>query len=386
MKKTIIAMAVAFVASGSAVAAEVYNDGTNTVTVGGRVDMTIGKEKNSGEGAQMSTGSSRINFGFDRTINDAVAVEGFMEWQVNLINGHDQRADVFRNRLGYVGLNDNGTGWGQLRAGKQWAAVYDVTGATDVLFISDHDAGGIYQFSDGGSSGTGRLDKGLTYQNKWGGFKLGLQYGMQNTISDSSGTGTNTQSHSLSRDSNVGGALSYEFDNGIKVGAAHTSSKMKQSANQTTFGKTGDFDIVANTLMAQYMAHGVHFAASYVDGKNYHMNGFAGGANNAATGSKVLSEKSQAFDAYASYKFDMGFEPYLYGSTVKMSGNEGKTLSTSGNIDGTRNMVAVGAKYNFDSQTMFGVEYRNIKHQASQRNSGAFKDDSAVHARLRYLF
>ncbi|AYV25015.1 porin [Vibrio mediterranei] len=383
MKSNSLILVIPMLLSASVNAVEIYDDTKNSVAVGGRIDMTVGKEKQGD--TEINSGSSRINFAFNRNMGN-YDFEGLMEWQVNLLSSNDSRGDVLKNRLGYVGLNGDRSGWGTIRAGKQWGAVYDVTSATDVIFISDHDAGGIYQFSDGGATGTGRLDKGLTYQNQWSGFKLGLQYGLKDSFKESRGLSAPGQNDtSVQRDSAIGGSASYEWDNGLKVGAALTKTKMQLDSGSQAFGKTGDFDISSATLMTQYKKHGLHVAATYVQGSNYHMNGFAGGANHADKTQQVLSEKSHAVDAYLAYKLDNNIEPFVYLSTVKMSDNEGKTDSIA-SIDGRRNMAAAGIKYYLSEDALVGIEYRNIKHQENQRNVGVLKNDEAFNARLRYMF
>ncbi|RKF20228.1 porin [Alginatibacterium sediminis] len=368
MKKTILALAIPSLMMAQASAIEIYDDGQNKVTIGGRAEMILNDGTNRDLDAH--SGSSRINFGFERQINDDLSIDAFAEWKVDyLANGKD---DVVTNRLGYMTFNSDVAG--AFRAGKQWGAVYPVFGATDVIFVSDHDAGGIYQVDDGGTSGAGRADKTLAWSHTFNNVYIGAQYGLQNELESTSTT-------SLDRDRNAGAAAVYSLDMGLDLGVAYTESRLKGNGGDTWNGlKDGD-KIKATALSAIYKQNGVHIAATYVDGKNYHATGFQANSistSNPGSDNSARMGDAKAFDLYGAYKFDNGFEPYAYLSVVDFDKNELQ------GIDGKRSTYLAGVVYHIDEKVQVGGEYRRVESKEDTRR-GDFSDNH-VGLKVRYFF
>ncbi len=357
-KMKLIAALLPALASAGAMAGEVFNDGTNKVTIGGRAEA-IGQAGDNADGsyrrASLSTGSTRINFGFERQISEGLKAEALFEWQVNMLANNDGRSQPLTNRLGYLGLSD--TTFGQFRIGKQWAAVYDVFGATDVIYISDHDAGGIYQFGDGGTAGTGRLDHSATFANQIGAWTLGAQYGVAHQ--------TQIQGQDAERGHNFGASVSYRFSSSLKLGVAYNQSEIDRGFNGMNNGDT----ISATAASVTYQNYGYHVAATLVNGRNYHTTGFQSGTSAAAG----RQGNALGGDVYFAYTFPMGLEPYLYGSVVSFDGKGANT------IKGERQMAAFGMVYHIDGQTQVGAEFRRV-------NTILEENDSNFGVKVRYFF
>lgn len=182
MKRTHTALFVAgMLAIPTANAIEIYNDQTNSVTVGGFIDARVINTQ--GE-TEVVNGASRINFDFKRQLKNGWQAFALLEWGVNPVGSSDivynNRFETIQdeflyNRLGYVGLKHDD--YGQVTLGKQWGAWYDVVYNTNYSLVWDGNAAGVYTYNkdDGAVNGTGRGDKVLQYRNTWGDFHLALQ-------------------------------------------------------------------------------------------------------------------------------------------------------------------------------------------------------------------
>ena len=182
MKRTHTALFVAgMLAIPTANAIEIYNNQTNSVTVGGFIDARVINTQ--GE-TEVVNGASRINFDFKRQLKNGWQAFALLEWGVNPVGSSDivynNRFETIQdeflyNRLGYVGLKHDD--YGQVTLGKQWGAWYDVVYNTNYSLVWDGNAAGVYTYNkdDGAVNGTGRGDKVLQYRNTWGDFHLALQ-------------------------------------------------------------------------------------------------------------------------------------------------------------------------------------------------------------------
>ena len=182
MKRTHTALFVAgMLAIPTANAIEIYNDQTNSVTVGGFIDARVINTQ--GE-TEVVNGASRINFDFKRQLKNGWQAFALLEWGVNPVGSSDIvysnrfesiQDEFLYNRLGYVGLKHDD--YGQVTLGKQWGAWYDVVYNTNYSLVWDGNAAGVYTYNkdDGAVNGTGRGDKVLQYRNTWGDFHLALQ-------------------------------------------------------------------------------------------------------------------------------------------------------------------------------------------------------------------
>ena len=182
MKRTHTALFVAgMLVIPTATAIEIYNDQTNSVTVGGFIDARVINTQ--GE-TEVVNGASRINFDFMRQLKNGWQAFALLEWGVNPVGSSDIvysnrfesiQDEFLYNRLGYVGLKHED--YGQVTLGKQWGAWYDVVYNTNYSLVWDGNAAGVYTYNkdDGAVNGTGRGDKVLQYRNTWGDFHLALQ-------------------------------------------------------------------------------------------------------------------------------------------------------------------------------------------------------------------
>ncbi len=94
-----------------------------------------------------------------------------------------QDKQVFSTRLGYLGV-DMGP-LGVLTIGKQWSVYYDITGYTDKFNVFGGQGSSTYVAgTDGGTTGTGRVDQSLMYRNAFGPFRVGAQIQVRTTANN----------------------------------------------------------------------------------------------------------------------------------------------------------------------------------------------------------
>ena len=131
MKKSLLALAVAFAATNAS-AVTVYDKDTTSFAVGGRVQSVAynGAYETAGDHDAGLVNSARLNLSGNTKINDYVSVFAFSEW--NMADGNNAATgDNINTRDQYVGA-DFGS-FGKILAGKAFDALYAVQAATDVF-------------------------------------------------------------------------------------------------------------------------------------------------------------------------------------------------------------------------------------------------------------
>lgn len=157
MKMKLLAIAVMATACGSsAFAAEIYNRGNTTLSIGGYVDVGVGEYASSDE-VEVHSVSPRINVSGTQDLGNGMTVDAKGEWSLNYLDGGEQS---FSTRLGYIGATHDQ--YGRLVVGTQWSPYYDVVGVTDlpIAFANDFIFDDDYYFL-----GTSRAEKMVSYRN-----------------------------------------------------------------------------------------------------------------------------------------------------------------------------------------------------------------------------
>ncbi|MEF2913769.1 MAG: porin [Succinivibrio sp.] len=131
MKKSLLALAVAFAATNAS-AVTVYDKDNTSFAVGGRVQSVVynGAYDKAGDHDAGLVNSARLNLSGNTKINDYVSVFAFSEW--TMADGNNAATgDNINTRDQYVGA-DFGS-FGKILAGKAFDALYAVQAATDVF-------------------------------------------------------------------------------------------------------------------------------------------------------------------------------------------------------------------------------------------------------------
>ncbi|WP_367971655.1 porin [Vibrio scophthalmi] len=160
MKLNSLAIAVAstLLASTSAFAAQVYSGDGTTLSVGGYVDVGIGKYGSYGEDVDVEVHqvSPRINIEGKKEIGNGITVDAKGEWALNYLEGGDTS---FTTRLGYIGASHDKAG--RAVVGTQWSPYYDVAGVADLPIAFAND----FLYSNHNNLGSARAEKMVSYRN-----------------------------------------------------------------------------------------------------------------------------------------------------------------------------------------------------------------------------
>ncbi|MBY5947867.1 porin [Photobacterium rosenbergii] len=354
MNKKLIALAVAAVAASSSVhAVEVYNDGTNTFSVGGRLAISA---KFADGDSSLNNQSSRINFGFTHALENGWDIGTRAEWAYNALANSNDGSNI-SNRLGFISADNED--FGNFTLGKAWSVRYDVTGKTDRFWINGGDTAGNYDgiSGDGGVHGSGRADDVIQYRNNFYGLQVGLQYQFQDSNSN------------FDRDYGYQAMAGYEFDLGAGI------LSLSGAYGETKFDDREDAR-VANAVIS-YETSAIYVAANYGEFRN-HQSETTNAAfsksdftSNSVTNNGMI-KSATGYELFASYTFDQ----------FQLLG--GYNLLEDDNSSAKYAYSTIGAAY-FVGPMVLATEYKI--DTSSKTNTGADADLDNVFAILaRYNF
>ena len=343
MNKKLIAMAV-----GAALAAPMAANAG--VTAYGQLQVEVASVTNDGYGENNCGGSrtcinntqsgikmkdnkrGRLGFKVSEDLGGGLKAIAKFEWQVDTPNGNI--ADGARE--GWVGLKG---GWGEFKAGRI-KTPYKYTGGVKydpfvTTYLEARKSGGM----KGGAYGQNSFwSNTASYKNKWGGFSLWIDYGLDE------GNGT----------SNAGNMGDYSI--ALKYG----------QKNWEVFGAYNSYDANNNgtTDSVSKVGGQIKFAGAHTISAQYESDDPEGNNNNASI-------------YFIGYQFKMGKNVLAaqYGNT---DGDSGYTGLQGGATDAT--YYALGWIYKFSKKTRTFIGYR----KTDGKNADA--DLSVVSAGLRVAF
>ncbi len=351
--KTLL-IAAGLAVSSQAMAVTVYQDDVNKVDVSGAFLMDYWQPVHFLD-HYFNTSRTTLGIAIERQMGNGWSSDVKLEWDTLLnppSNGYgDSNGDKFRNRLGYITINNED--YGSLRIGKQYSAYHDVAGYMDNLIVFDPDATPLFSDGkDGGFMATARGDNLVVYRKSVDALKVSAQYG----LSGDQYTGLYNVEGSLYRDNNIAVAASYDLDFGLSVGATYMQNKVKGSAVGLEDGDSQKL----TTIAAKYSHKGLQVSAAITDGKKAHETGLLGYSSNAYA-------DALGYDLYAHYYFDIGLRPYVYLSQVDFDDSDV-------NIDGERSIYSLGLSYHATPQLIISGEVRKTEED----NLGAGKQDDTL--------
>ncbi|MGZ9897810.1 porin [Shewanella gaetbuli] len=391
MNKTIIASALAaamFVPAASAV--EVYKDEKNSMSIGGFIDARV----YNGQGeTELVNGASRINFGFDRQMDNGWAAFAKFEWGVNpfgnseIVYNSDSRfessSDEFlNNRLGYVGLSHDV--YGSLSLGKQWGVWYDLVGATNNPIVWDGNASGTYTYNkaDGAINGTGRGDKTIQYRNTFGKFSLGVQMQLKQnsfdlvtddpTIQPINGLTTTTSIGSVEYGNTFGLSAMYQVTDKFNVGVAFNTGEFDADLIGGASFEARDEIYGIGVTYGGWDEKGFHFAANYNENEFHDTDNLG-----------RMIESGRGLESLVAYNFDNNiriFAAYnvLDADTI-MTAEEGEVFK--------RQFMTAGVHYTWDNNIILYLEGRLDNSDFSGPNEAAQKigEEDGIGFGIRYI-
>jgi predicted porin len=172
-------------------------------------------------------------------------------------NPRDTTSGALFLRVGLVGV---GTKMGDFSLGKQWSTYYNVSGYTDRFAVFGAKGTGTYNAgTDGGGSGTGRVDRAFKYQSRGKKLSLGLQLQDDGNI-----TLADNQNYAAGG----GASLTYDFSSQWSAGAAYNHATI-DNLNQELLdlGLTGDSQ--AAVIGLQYAHEPIYVATTFTRHKNH---------------------------------------------------------------------------------------------------------------------
>ena len=395
MKRKVLALLLpALLAAGAANAAEIYNKNGNKLDLYGKVDGLRYFSDNPGDDGDQTY--ARLGFKGETQINDMLT--GYGQWEYNIkANGTEGDKGDSWTRLAFAGLGfgQNGT----FDYGRNYGVVYDVEAWTDML---PEFGGDTYTQTD--VYMLGRTNGVATYRNKGffgqvDGLNFALQYQGNNegegTWSGQEGSG-NSEGRKLAKENGDGFGMStsYDFDFGLSLGAAYSSSDRTDDQvargyqdgmnkrNNYAGGETAE----AWTVGAKYDANNVYLAAMYAETRNMT---YYGGGNGEGNGG--IANQTQNFEIVAQYQFDFGLRP-----SIAYLQSKGKDLGDQEVSHGNWRYVDkdlvkyvdVGMTYYFNKNMSTYVDYKInlLDEDDSFYESNGIATDDIVAVGLVYQF
>ncbi|HIC7891203.1 porin OmpC [Citrobacter freundii] len=389
MKRKVLALLLpALLAAGAANAAEIYNKNGNKLDLYGKVDGLRYFSDDAGSDGDMTY--ARLGFKGETQINDMLT--GYGQWEYNIqANGTEGDKGDSWTRLAFAGLGfgQNGT----FDYGRNYGVVYDVEAWTDML---PEFGGDTYTQTD--VYMLGRTNGVATYRNKGffgqvDGLNFALQYQGNNEGSSVGQEGSgNSENRKLAKENGDGFGMStsYDFDFGLSLGAAYSSSdrtnnQVAEGRNDRSYtskyagGETAD----AWTVGAKYDANNVYLAAMYAETRNMTAYGDDKGG---------IANKTQNFEVTAQYQFDFGLRPsvaFLQSKGVDLGGWDHHSNGTPRYTDKDLvKYVEVGMTYYFNKNMSTYVDYKInlLDEDDSFYESNGIATDDIVAVGLVYQF
>ncbi|EOD78421.1 Outer membrane protein OmpU [Grimontia indica] len=324
MNKKLIALAVAAVASTSVSAAEVFNDGTSSMAIGGRIEARALMQ----DGDMTDKSRARMNILGQTEIAENVTGFGFFE--------HEYTTTTDEVRYGFAGI---GTEFGKIAYGKTDGSLGMITDFTDIMSYHGAGASGKIAVAD-------RIQNNLAYMGEFGGltvkanyvgettdlngnlvvdggYSLGAVYAMENGLAlglgyADQGKDVVISSKQYAAESQMQAAASYSINN-IYVAALYKDGEVKKAGTTT--------DLTGYELAAAYKMGQTKFTTTY---------------NNAE--SKTGSDKSDTYDSIAidaTHYFNDNFRAYTSYNFNLLDKNDVE------NAKDAEDQFVVGLRYDF---------------------------------------
>ncbi|MBI6549026.1 porin [Xenorhabdus sp. VLS] len=381
MKHNAIAMVLpVLLITGAANAAEIFNKDGNKIDLYGKADVQRTFSKSDKQAGDGSVG--RIGIKGSTQITDKLT--GFGRWEFNMgANGVETESGKnARTRLAFAGLKFGE--YGSLDYGRNYGVVYDANSWTDALPVFGGDSiAATDNFLMGRSTGL------LTYRNTdFFGLVNGLNFALQYQGKNDGGTKNSRSDVSRQNGDGFGLSSSYDFSNGISIGAAYGNSNrtsdQKLGSNEAKVLSKGN-KAEAWIVSAKYDKNNVYLAAMY--GETHNLTRFGSSVEKHT----MFANKTQNIELTAQYQFDFGLRPslgFVY-SKGKNLGNDlaDKHIVTTNGSEDLVKYVSVGATYNFNKNMGTYAEYQfNLLKNNDFTKATKINIDDIVGVGLVYRF
>lgn len=274
-------MLFALMLTPSIFASEIYNNGTSSIASRGYLGVAY---LNTDTTDEFTEAGSRIGLDFTHQIENDWTVGVTLEWATNFNNNDNisftqggnsngpagKSNESLTARHGYVSAYHDT--WGTFSLGKQWATFYDVTSVTDVLnFFGGNAAGSFNAGTDGGLSGTGRVEQALVWRKSFDNLQVGLQFQAQNKSVKFDNANSEFNGEEIAAIGN-GYGLSFvynldEFNFGI--GYNTTEIDLAEPFADLGFSISDDKSIAYSISYGQWTQPGLYAAAVFATTENH---------------------------------------------------------------------------------------------------------------------
>lgn len=243
----------------------------------------------------------------------------------------------------------------------------------------------------------GRANGLATYRNNdFFGLVDGLNFALQYQGNNEGGNANENQEGTKNGHDDVrfqngdgfGMSTTYDFDFGLTLGAAYSSSD--RTNDQVAYGAgtynrfskyAGGERAEAWTIGAKYDANDVYLAMMYAETRNMTPYGNDGIAN-----------KTQNFEAVAQYQFDFGLRPslaWVYSKGIDLGGNDYHPGNGYDYVDQDLvNYIDVGMTYSFNKNFSTYVDYKInlLDEDDAFYNDNGIATDDIVGVGMTYQF
>ncbi|KXF79676.1 porin [Enterovibrio coralii] len=316
MNKKFIALAVAALASTSVSAAEIFNDGTSSMALGGRAEARATMT----DGDVSDASRVRLNVLGTTEIAEGVYGFGFFEREFTSNEANDE------NRYVNAGIS---TQYGAVAYGLTDGSLGIITDFTDIMSFHGAAASGKITVAD-------RTDNNLAYVGEFGGLTVKANY-----VFDTSTTVGNVKSTDFG---GYSAAATYAMENGLAFGLGYADQgKDATEANQIEAAVSyayGDFYVAAlynDGEVAKKDVTGYEFAAAYTMGNTKFTTTYGNKEKESVETANAL-----AFDA--THYFNDNFRAYVSYNFNMLDSKAGMTAEEK--LD-TEDQLALGLRYDF---------------------------------------
>lgn len=386
MKMKALALLVpALLMAGTVNAAEMYNKNGNKVDLYGKVDARHTFSDHAGDDGD----ETYVQIGFKGETQISNDLIGYGQWEYKTYaNDTEGAGDKSFNRLAFAGLKF--ATLGSFDYGRNYGAVYDIEGWTDMLPVFGGDS---YTWTD--NFMVGRTNGVATYRNSdfFGlvdGWNFALQYQGANESGSNNQEGTKNGHNDVRFQNGDGYSMSTTFDfadavpelQGLTIGAAYATSD--RTNDQVAYAGNKGRSVIADgdkadawTIGTKYDANDIYLAVMYAETRNMTPYGDDGIAN-----------KTQNVEITAQYQFDFGLRPslaWVYSRGVDVATNSnGTDLSNKDLV----NYIDLGATYYFNKNFSSYIDYKiNLLNEDSEfYGNNNISTDNIVGVGMTYQF
>ncbi len=262
-KKTLFFCFFVFIFFNFTLAGEIFSSDDTRIFFSGRMAMVTAENVNGDK--VITDNSSRFRFDVHKILDEDIKIIATSEYSV-MANASNSE-DLFKNRLGYVGISGD---FGRISVGRVWNAAYNVASWTDFDELYGNDTLlGISNYNNTDLQGLIRTTDTIKYENNnFYGFTIAVQYSgpLKNNINISLPESETPVNLKFNRNYAVAGSIIYNVNEFIAIGYAYSSSSAERKDDATTTPPTestiDNFSVTQHIMGFIYNNKRIRFAST----------------------------------------------------------------------------------------------------------------------------